>query len=173
MRRDFEMNQRQPKLFQLYYRSGKYKNSADHSRSTAMPASALQILSSPAYSDTDGELNIDIERRPEAELSAEVGGEGEVEVQGDLSELRDDSTAETALDGDVQNGITERTRALAKVLEDTSLRIIESVEGLFPCTRLAIAATGFQELPNQVLHCIPFVLLNVPRCFVSDSSLLM
>jgi len=114
-----------------------------------MPAIALQILSSPTYSDTDGELNIERERRPEAE----GGVEGEVEVQGDLSELRDDSTA---FDGGVQDGITERTKALAKVLEDTSLRIIESIEGLFPCTRLAIAATGFQELPSQVLYRIPF-----------------
>lgn len=153
MRRDFEMNQRQPKLFQLYYRSGKYKNSADHSRSTAMPASALQVLSSPAYSDTEGDLNIEREHRAEAE----GGGDGEVQVQGDLSELRDDSTE---FDGSVQDAMTERTWALAKVLEDTSLRIIESVEGLFPCTRLAIAATGFQELPNQVLYRIPFFLLS-------------
>lgn len=142
MRRDFEMNQRQPKLFQLYYRSGKYKNSADHSRSAAMPPSALQILSSPAYSDTDGELNIDIEHTSEAELSTELGGGDEVE--GAVSELRED-----ILDS-VQSGITERTRALAKVLEDTSLRVLESVDGLFPCTRLAIAATSFQELPSQV-----------------------
>ena len=150
MRRDFEMNQRQPKLFQLYYRSGKFKNSADHSRSAAMPASALQILSSSAYSDTDGDVHILVENRSEVELSTEGGGV-EIEVQGDLSELRDDSIAEdTALDGGVQDAITERTKALAKVLEATSLRVLESVEGLFPCTRLAIAATGFQELPSQV-----------------------
>jgi hypothetical protein len=146
------MNQRQPKLFQLYYRSGKYKNSADHSRSTAMPPSALQILSSPAYADTDGDVNIEIEHRSEVELSTEGGG-GDDEVQGDFSELRGDSTAEDALDGSVEDGITERTKALAKVLEDTSIRVLESVDGLFPCTRLAIAATGFQELPSQV--CTP------------------
>ncbi|KAG0625135.1 hypothetical protein M758_2G030400 [Ceratodon purpureus] len=148
MRRDFEMNQRQPKLFQLYYRTRKFKTSADHSRSVGMPPSALQILSSPAYSDTDGDVNIEIEHRSGVELSTEDGGV-DVEVQGDLSELRGDSTAEDALDGGVEGGITERTKALAKVLEDTSLRLLESVDGLFPCTRLAIAATGFQELPNQ------------------------
>lgn len=88
MRREFEMNQRQPKLFQLYYRSGKFKNSADHSRSAAMPSSAIQILSSPAYSDTVEYANtIEIERRSEVELPTE-GGDGDVEVQGDLSELR-------------------------------------------------------------------------------------
>lgn len=91
-----------------------------------MPPSILQILTSPAYVDTDGELNTEIE--PECE----------VEVQ-----------------GDVRDGITERTKALAKVLEETSFRIIDSVEGLFPCTRLAIAATGFHELPSQVWHCTP------------------
>jgi len=118
-----------------------------------MPASALQVLSSPAYSDTDGDSNIEREHRAEAE----GGGEGEVQVQDDFGELRDDSTA---FDGSVQDAMTERTWALAKVLEDTSLRIIESVEGLFPCTRLAIAATSFQELPYQVLYRIPFFLLS-------------
>lgn len=139
MSRDFEMNQRQPKVFQLYYRSGKFKNSADHSRSAPMPRSVLQVLTSPAYSDTDGD----------AELSADAGGEAEVEVQGDLSELRDDPTADNVLDVGAQGGVSERTRALAKVLEDTSFRVVESIDDLFPCTRIAIAASGFQELPSQ------------------------
>lgn len=59
-----------------------------------MPRSVLQVLTSPAYSDTDGD----------AELSADAGGEAEVEVQGDLSELRDDPTADNVLDVGAQVG---------------------------------------------------------------------
>lgn len=159
MSRDFEMNQRQPKVFQLYYRSGKFKNSADHSRSAPMPRSVLQVLTSPAYSDTDGD----------AELSADAGGEAEVEVQGDLSELRDDPTADNVLDVGAQGGVSERTRALAKVLEDTSFRVVESIDDLFPCTRIAIAASGFQELPSQVCRttcCSSSFLRTATTCFM-------
>jgi hypothetical protein len=46
MHRDFEQNHRQPKLLQLYYRSGHFKHSADHSKSVAMPPAVLQLLSS-------------------------------------------------------------------------------------------------------------------------------
>jgi hypothetical protein len=60
-----------------------------------------------------------------------------------------DSTAEDTIEG----GVTKRTKVLAHVLEETSLRVLEFVEGLCPCKRLAIAATGFLELPCQV--CTP------------------
>jgi hypothetical protein len=46
-----------------------------------MPPSALQILSSTNYSDTDGDVNIEIEHRSEVELPTEGRG-GDDEVQG-------------------------------------------------------------------------------------------
>ena len=135
MRRDFDINQRQPKLFRLYYQSGKFEISTYHSRSVALPPSALQILSSAAfsdtaYSDTDGDVSIETKHMVEVELSIE-GGHGDDEVQGDFhSELRGATTAEDTIDG----GVTKRTMALAHVLEETSLRVLEFVEGLLPCS---------------------------------------
>jgi hypothetical protein len=50
----------------------------------------------------------------------------------------------------VAGAVTERTRALAKVLEEKAFQIFERLDDAFPCTRLALAASGFQELPSQV-----------------------
>lgn len=144
MQRDFEQNQRQPKLFQLYYRCGTFKTSADHSKSVAMPATALQILSQSCGTDD----NFDTRRALQDE-------------QGDAQFGEDDKGLRSVVADTVEGAVTEKTRALGKVLEDVAFRAFEQIEGAFPCTRLALAAGGFQELPGQVITW--FHILSVSR----------
>ena len=150
MRRDFEQNQRQPKLLQLYYRSRLYKKSADHSKSVVMPVAALQILVRPPSKDEDDSAKEHAAQEEENSTLVEAEPEGDGDVNGIGNGNESSIQAVPSTSSSIQESITETTKELAKVLEDTAFRVFESLEGAFPCTRLALAASSFQDLPSQV-----------------------
>ncbi|CAK9270660.1 unnamed protein product [Sphagnum jensenii] len=167
MHRDFEQNHRQPKLLQLYYRSGHFKHSADHSKSVAMPPAVLQLLSlsrshlsgggAACQRQGIGQLSgtQGLQRIGAVDMEAtEAKQDQQSSVQGAVDDGKDDAGFRAPCTDGVAGAVTERTRALAKVLEEKAFQIFERLDDAFPCSRLALAASGFQELPSQGIQSI-------------------
>ncbi|CAM6096420.1 unnamed protein product [Calypogeia fissa] len=161
MLRDFQQNNRHPKLLQLYYRSGGFKHAKDHSKSWSTPHGVLNLLSSSSISshqksETTRHLKeppLEDEQQHEqqhAVVLAEEDAMPAVEEQG--SEHIDTALAEDLAE-DHSEGlglvVTEKSKALARVLEEAAYNMFKRLEGTFPCTRLALAASGFQDLGAQ------------------------
>lgn len=169
MLRDFEQNHRHPRLLQLYYRSGDFKHSRDHTKSWSMPHAALSLLSAgpePSYQATenpkhyeDQELRLGEDHGLKVDLFHEesLPFDREHHYDEDDAHVDEDSHGEHSKDllGLV---VSEKSRSLAKVLGEASFNMFRRLEGTFPCSRLALAAGGFHELPAQVKinFCVPF-----------------
>ncbi|CAM6090320.1 unnamed protein product [Calypogeia fissa] len=162
MLRDFQQNNRHPKLLQLYYRSGGFKHAKDHSKSWSTPHGVLNLLSSSSISSHQKseamrhlkEPTLEDDQQHEEQhavvLAEEDSSMPAVEEQG--SEHIDTALAEDLAE-DHSEGlglvVTEKSKALARVLEEAAYNMFKRLEGTFPCTRLALAASGFQDLGAQ------------------------
>ncbi|KAL3690645.1 hypothetical protein R1sor_004296 [Riccia sorocarpa] len=152
MVRDFDQNHRYPRHLQLYYRAGEFRHSKEHTKSWAMPHAARCILSADPsscnhVSDTSGH---------DQEQDYNPGGEEDLTKEEELvtidrePHVTDEEEAHENHSGDLLGlVVSERSRNLAKVLEDAAYTVFKRLEGALPCSRLALAAGGFQDLPAQ------------------------
>eukprot|EP00850_Spirogloea_muscicola_P003338 SM000013S26507 [mRNA] locus=s13:758458:762613:- [translate_table: standard] len=158
MIRDARRNQRRPKTLQLYYRRPKF---GDHSKSSPMPAAATHNIEQAAVQprsavavDQQGHENNDAVPReatdqeaPGARLSEDDLAEGD---EDDREELGESSALEDRDDELMPEAIEEPgSRELAEVLEHAALAMLRKAEGCLPCSRLALAAGDFTDLPAQ------------------------
>ncbi|OAE30486.1 hypothetical protein AXG93_3902s1030 [Marchantia polymorpha subsp. ruderalis] len=174
MLRDFEQNHRHPRLLQLYYRSGDFKHSRDHTKSWSMPHAALSLLSAgpePSYQATenpkhyeDQELRLGEDHGLKVDLFHEesLPFDREHHYDEDDAHVDEDSHGEHSKDllGLV---VSEKSRSLAKVLGEASFNMFRRLEGTFPCSRLALAAGGFHELPAQGTKSIQHFFTSIGR----------
>eukprot|EP00850_Spirogloea_muscicola_P001163 SM000004S15033 [mRNA] locus=s4:919247:923447:+ [translate_table: standard] len=158
MIRDARRNQRRPKTLQLYYRRPKF---GDHSKSSPMPAAATHNIEQVAVQprsavavDQQGHENNDAVPReatdqeaPGARLSEDDLAEGDEDEREELGE----SSALEDRDEELMPKAAEepRSRELAEVLERAALAMLRKAEGCLPCSRLALAAGDFTDLPAQ------------------------
>ncbi|KAL2623530.1 hypothetical protein R1flu_003735 [Riccia fluitans] len=153
MVRDFDQNHRHARHLQLYYRAGEFRNSKEHTKSWAMPHVALSILSTCPSSSNHA---VDISgQEQDQDQDYNPGGEADTrrEVEETMpsereSHITDEEDAHEDHSKDLLGlVVSERSRNLAKVLEDASYSVFKRLEGSLPCSRLALAAGGFQDLP--------------------------
>ena len=148
---DATENSRIPQHLQLYYRSGLSQQTGDHSKSCNTPHTILQLLRaatsrSPPIT-TSNEYAMIKGKRCADMIMLESSGE---------SDERSDSS-----NTDIEKIVPdETTKILSNLLHQASLGLFKRIEDPFPCTRLAIAASGFQGyqlqqvLLGSVLVCI-------------------
>lgn len=160
MLRDFEQNHRHPRLLQLYYRSGGFKHAKDHSKSWSMPHGVLNLLSSSSLSSHQtSEIMGQLKEPPledEQQHAADFTEDGPGVVVGDEQHTTHaDMPSGEDIGDDHPDGlgfvVTEKSKSLARVLEEAAFNTFKRLEGTFPCTRLALAASSFQDLGAQVL----------------------
>ncbi|KAJ7552061.1 hypothetical protein O6H91_06G040100 [Diphasiastrum complanatum] len=170
--RDVEQNHRQPKFLQLHYRSGSFQHSSEHSKSCPLPQTALRLLSSSRLdlseisgisicgsSEESGFREGHLEPLKENHENSDVNDNLSVEqnVLESESAFIGSVIAPLAAGELVKDIVSKPIRSLANVLQDATFSMFRQLDGALPCTRLAIAAQGFQQLPSQVFSdLVPF-----------------
>ncbi|KAG6541300.1 hypothetical protein Mapa_017353 [Marchantia paleacea] len=175
MLRDFEQNHRHPRLLQLYYRSGDFKHSRDHTKSWSMPHAALSLLSTGPEPSHQATENSKQDEDQELRLGEDHGCKMDVfneeeSLPFDREHHHDEDDANVDEDSHEEHSkdllglvVSEKSRSLAKVLEEASFNMFKRLEGTFPCSRLALAAGGFQELPAQGAKSIQHFFTSIGR----------
>lgn len=142
MLKDRHERNRRPRTLQLYYRGAA---TGDRSKSQPLPFQAMHLLSQPTSSrppkkDTGGSAVHDFDNRG-------AGGEGPgLDLVAQLGEVGDGVGG-----GEGGDGVDHPTvLSLAAVLEGAAFSMLEKAEGALPCSRLALAASDFQDMQVQV-----------------------
>lgn len=126
MLEDAKENSRTPQNLQLYYRSGLSQQTGEHSKSCNMPHTIVQILRTamaraPLLSNGVKDYMVVLKSK------------GESDERPPFCVNKDD----------VKNSVDETIKTLSDLLRQASFGLFKRIEDPFPCTRLAIAASGF------------------------------
>lgn len=175
---DTRENHRQPHNLQLYYRCGLSRQTGDHSKSCPMPHAILQLLSSLCLSSSKIEYQqpksepTDAFQEPEKKSIlqpvppfVEDNVHHALKIRSDFVEENNSRIGSSVLGSgnEVDEASIGMAKDMAKLLQESSLNLFQRIEGAFPCTRLAIAASGFQDIPLQRPYSIQHFFNNAFR----------